>query len=475
MKHAPVKFVTLIAAAALGAGLAACTMTPAYEQPSLPVNNNWSDIPAYQSPQVREAVQKMSWDSYFSDPALQSVIAAALENNKDLRIATLNIEKARALYRIERSDLLPAINATAAGDLRESTDESSTTGKAVSTEAYSATIGMSSYELDLFGRIRSMTDAALKEYFATQAAQETVRLSLIAETANAYLQLLADEKLLNLSEKTLEAQTKSFDLLKASMDQGIATLQDVSRAETAVETARVNVHQFRRSIEQDKNALFLLMGTAHDERLIPDTSLDYITLPDNLPVGLPSDVLLGRPDVRQAEYELMARNADIGAARAMFFPRISLTGSYGFASDNLSTLFSGDAFGAFGFTPQITLPLFAGGANQAALDAAKIDRDKAVATYEKTIQTAFREVADELAARATLTAQLNAQKRLVDAAGRVYNVSKARHDAGIDNYLSVLDAQRELFNYQQNEIRIQRERLSNLVNLYKVLGGQSGQ
>ena len=465
MMRKPVSFLLL------GALLSGCTMIPDFLRPEFSASSGWSDMPGYEFPVGEKIAAQMDWTEFFDTPDLRLVIGTALESNKDLKQAALNIEEARALYRIDRADLFPTINANGDATLTKSSDESSSTGKAITSDLYEANVGVAAYELDLFGRIRSNNESALNEYLATQEAHAVVRNALIAETANAYLQLLADQKLLSLTEKTLEAQKRTYDLLMESMQMGVSTEQDVSRAATAVETAKVNLHQYSRYVAQDKNALFLLMGIPQDNAFLPASTLDDVSLKDNLDPGLPSEVLLLRPDIRQAEYELLARNADIGAARAAFFPSISLTGTLGFASQGLSSLFTGGAAGAWSFIPQITLPIFEGGRNKANLDLAEIRKEKAIVSYEQAIQTAFREVADQLAARATLDEQLAAQRRLVGAAQKVYDISEARYKSGIDSFLSVLDAQRELYAYQQSEIETERQYLSNLVDLYKVLGG----
>lgn len=451
--------------------LAGCSMAPEYTRPNFAAANNWQEVAGYEMPVGEALATQMDWKSFFQSQELWLVISIALENNKDLKTAALNIEEARSLYRIERADFAPTINANGAGNIAKTSDESSTTGRGQKNEQYQANLGLATYELDLFGKIRAQNDAALNEYLATQEAHAVVKNALIAETANAYLQLLADEKLLSLTTKTLEAQQSTYDILTQSLDKGVSTEQDVARAQTAVETARVHFHQYTRFVAQDKNALFLLMGVAQDNALLPQTTLDNISLKADLDAGLPSQVLLMRPDVRQAEYALLSRNADIGAARAAFFPSVTLTGAYGFASQGLSSLFSAGAFGAWSFLPQVTLPIFEGGRNKANLELAEIRKEKSIVNYEKVIQTAFREVADELAARATLDEQLKSQQRLVAAAQTVYDISAARYRSGIDSFLSVLDAQRELYTYQQNEIQIERQRLENLVNLYKALGG----
>lgn len=453
--------------------LSGCTMMPDYLRPDFSGDAAWQDIPGYQTQAGERAAHGLSWQEFFADPALFHLIGTALEYNKDLKIAALNISEARALYRIERADIMPGVNANGSGSIAESSKESSATGQVVKSESYEANLGVASYELDLFGKLRSQNEAALNEYLSTRAAHDTVRNALIAETANAYLQLLADQELLDLTKKTLQAQQKTYDILSQAQDSGIATASDVARALTAVESARVNLHQYNRFVAQDKNALSVLLGVPYDAQNFPKSDLDSVQVPDNLSPLVPSEVLIDRPDVREAEYLLIARNADIGAARAAFFPSISLTGAYGFASESLANLFTGGAWGAWSFLPQITLPIFSGGANVANLDLAEIRKEKAIVNYERVIEIAFREVADELAARATLSEQLAAQRRLVSAAQKVYDVSYARYKSGIDDFLGVLDAQRELYAYQQAEIGIKREQLSNLVTLYKVLGGGS--
>lgn len=448
-------------------------MIPDYQRPdlSLAAPAAWEEVEGYEAPENMQDIADVSWETFFNDPALHAVIGAALENNRDLKKAALAIEEARATYRISRADLLPGIDGNGTGTIAKSSDESSATGRAAKSEIYEANLGVTSYEIDLFGRIRSQNAAALNSYLATEQARGVVRNALIAEVANAYLQLLADQKLLKLTEKTLAAQKKTYDLTLKSLELGASTAQDVSRALTAVEVAEVNKHQYRRLVAQDQNALYLLLGRPQGDFELPETTLDAIKFPYHLKPGLPSQILLARPDVRQAEYDLLAANADIGAARAAFFPSISLTGSYGFASQQLGSLFAGGAFGAWSFIPQVSVPIFAGGANKANLDLAEVRKNIAIVDYEDTVQSAFTEVSDTLIARATLDEQYKAQKRLVAAAQDVYDKTLARYKSGIDNFLSVLDAQRELYTYQQDEIATQQQYLSNYSNMYKVLGG----
>lgn len=455
----------------LGTALTACSLAPEYATPDFSAASSWGEVSGYETPEGEAAASSLAWQDFFKSPELRQVIQIALDNNKDLKTAALNVEAARLTYRVQRTDLLPSVTAGAGATYQRTPREATGTGSSQKTETYSANLGMASYELDFFGRIKNLSDAALNQFFATQYAQNVARNSLIAETANAYLQLLADEKLLNLTRKTLKAQERTYNLMTKSLEQGVSTEQDLTSVETAVETARVNLHQYSRNVAQDKNALFLLLGVPQDDTILPKTKLDDIQLMEALNPGIPSDVLLLRPDIRQAEALLVAQNANIGAARAAFFPSISLTGSLGFASQGLTDLFSSGGAGAYNFAPAISVPIFNAGENKANLELAEVNKNLAVVSYQKAIQSAFQEVSDELSSRATLDKQLKSQRRLVAAEQKLYNISQARYNSGIDSYLSVLDAQRELYTYQQTEIETQRERLANLVNLYKSLGG----
>ncbi len=464
------RHLTLSATAA--ALLAGCTMTPTYEQPALPVASQWPVAEAQTlDVQGQKAAADITWQEFFTSPVLQKVIATALENNRDLRIAALNIEEARALYRVQRADLMPTVGLNTGVTRQRVPDDLSPTGKATTATQYDANVGVTAYELDIFGRVRSMSESAFESYLATEENRAAVQIALIAETANAYIQLLADQKILQLAQDTLGAQQQSFDLISRSNALGAATKLDLSRARTVLETARADVAQYTRRVAQDKNALILLMGTGDAGALENTETLDELALMTSVPVGLPSGVLALRPDVRAAEHRLKAANANIGAARAAFFPRLTLTGALGFASDALSSLFSSGAAGAWSFVPQLTLPLFEGGRNVANMDLATARKNIAIADYERTVQTAFREVADELAGRETLSKQLGAQRNLVQATQDAYDLSNARYRSGIDNYLSALDAQRELYGAQQQAILVEAQYHANLVNLYKALGG----
>lgn len=463
---------TLTLSAATAALLVGCTMTPTYESPGLPVAGQWPVTEAQTLDQKgRQSAADITWQEFFQSPVLKKVIATALDNNRDLRLAALNIEEARALYRIQRADLVPSVNLGTGMSRQRTPEDLSPTGKSQTSSQYTANVGVTAYELDIFGRVRSLSEAAMEEYLAVEENRAAVQIALVAETANAYIQLLADQKILQLAQDTLAAQQQSFDLISRSNALGAATKLDLSRSRTVLETARADVALYTRLVAQDKNALILLMGTGDAAALENTETLDSLAIMQNLPVGLPSDVLVLRPDVRAAEHRLKAANANIGAARAAFFPRLSLTGTLGFASDALSSLFSGGAAGAWSFVPQLTLPLFEGGRNVANMDLATVRKDMAVTTYEKTVQTAFREVADQLAARETLDEQITAQRNLVQASQDAYDLSNARYRSGIDNFLSALDAQRSLYAAQQQAIQVEAQYYSNMVTLYKTLGG----
>lgn len=462
--------------------LTGCTMIPSYEMPSLPVLDSWQEQPEPQPvPPVPEAgvkaAREIAWQAFFESPQMRQLIDAALEHNRDLKMAALNVEAVRALYRVERSDLVPGIDVGASGSRQKVTKAQSTsnplfnTPQEYITSTYTANVASTAFELDLFGKLRSENEAALERYFASQQAHDAAKVALIAQTANTYLQWLADGEILKLTQETLATQEKSFTLISKSYESGVASKLDLAQVRQAVQTAKANQALYSRRVMQDRNALQLLVGTQDITPILGQVELQQVKLRRDLPLGLPSEVLLVRPDIRQAEHELNAANANIGAARAAFFPTISLTGAYGYASRDLGDLFTGAASGAWSFAPKITMPIFQGGRNLANLDYASLVKEASVANYEKTIQTAFREVSDELAARMTLDEELQAQQQLVAATQDAYDLSYARYREGIDSFLNVLDAQRSLFAARQQEIEIQKQRLANLVNLYKALGG----
>jgi len=335
---------------------------------------------------------------------------------------------------------------------------------------YEVGIGFTSYELDLFGKVRSMNRAALERYFGYEQTRRSSQLSLIAEVAGAYLAVLADETILSVTRQTLESQTASYNLIQKSLDAGTTTAVALRQAASTVDSARANFAAYSRQAAQDRNALMLLIGMPVPPDLSFNVDIDAVTLPADLPVGIPSEVLARRPDVLAAEHQLIAANADIGAARAAFFPSITLTGEYGTASNQLSGLFKPGST-AWTFSPQITLPIFAGGANLANLDLSKVEKNVYVAQYEKALQTAFKEVDDALAARQTLEDQLVAQRALVEDSSESYRLAEMRFRSGVDSFLPVLDAQRALYAAQQAAVGLQLLKLENMATLYKALGG----
>lgn len=456
-------------AAVLVLALSACSLEPDYRRPAAPVPAGFDTAVPVNAP----AAADIGWQHFFADPQLQRLIALALANNRDLRVAALNVQAAQAQYRIQRADLLPTISATASEQVQKypaGVSVAAASGSSLILRSDSIGIGFTSYELDFFGRIRSLQHAALEQYLGYAETRRSAQLSLVAEVANAYLTLRADRRLLQLTRDTLASQQAAYALTQKTFDAGATTLLALRQAESSVDTAKANLAAYTRQLAQDRNALVLLLGAPLPADVDMDAADEAATPIAELSPQLPSDVLVRRPDVLAAEHQLIAANADIGAARAAFFPRISLTGSYGTASSQLSGLFK-DGSESWTFSPTISVPIFAAGANAANLDAAKIARDTAVAQYEKAIQTAFREVSDALAARATLDDQLAAQLALVNAASEAYRLSDMRFRAGVDSYLGVLDAQRTLYAAQQQLELLKATRLQNLVTLYKALGG----
>lgn len=451
--------------------LSACTLAPTYERPAAPVADTWPSGPAYQATASQaQSAAAIPWRSFVLDNQLRQVIDLALANNRDLRIATLNVDKFRALYQIERAQLFPHVNANAGASVQRVPATLSGSGSPVIRRQYSVGLGVSAWELDLFGRVQSLKDQALEEFLATDEARRAAQISLIAAVAESYLTLAADRAQLELARQTLESRKTSFDLIRKRFDAGVSSALDLQQAQTTIDTARLAVARFTQLVAQDENLLTLLVGTPVPAELLPAQLVEESALVQEVAAGLPSETLLERPDILATEHRLKGANANIGAARAAFFPRIALTGSVGFGSNQLSSLFKSGS-GAWSFAPQITLPIFDAGSNRAGLKAANVERDIAVAEYEKAIQTAFREIADTLAERGTIDEQLAAQQSLTDATTESFRLSQARYDKGIDSYLTLLDAQRSLFSAQQNLIATRLTRLANRVALYKALGG----
>jgi len=457
----------------LGLFSAGCSFTPAYNRPEAPISQTWPEGPAYEKAPVaseEKLPSEIPWREFFTDMRMKKIIETALENNRDLRLAALNVERARALYGIQRASLYPSVDATAEASKSRTPADLSHTGEVGHPEQYSVGLGIFSWEIDFFGRLRSLREQALETFLATEQARRGTRILIVSSTANAYLALAADRENLLLSQTTYEAQKESYDLIKRRFDVGLASELDLNRVKTQVAVAQRNIARYTLRVGQDINALRLLVGRLDGlpKDVLPD-DLAGVEPPSTVTAGVSSEVLLQRPDILQAENQLKATNANIGAARAALFPNISLTTSIGTASAELSGLFESGS-GTWLFGPQLSMPVF-DARLWAAVDAAKAENQIALTQYEKAIQEAFREVADVLAVAGTIDDRLDAQQTYVDAALQTYRLSDMRYNKGIDNYLSVLDAQRSLFSAQQELVILELEKLSNQVRLYAVLGG----
>ena len=456
-----IKRITTPLALALALALSGCvSLAPKYERPAAPVAASFPDAGA--SAATTQAAAQIEWQRFFADARLRQLIELSLANNRDLRVAILNIEQARAQYQVRRADTLPTLNAALTGSRVPGSNDSITS-------TYSAGFGVSAFELDLFGRVRNLSEAALAQFLATEEARKGAQISLVGSVANTYLSVLADDELLALTRQTLAARAESLRLIQLKFDNGVVSKVDLSQGQSLVDTARVVLAQQQRQRAQDANLLVLLVGQPLPDSLAPANTLARTELSE-LPAGLPSDLLAVRPDIRAAEQQLIGANANIGAARANFFPRIALTGSAGTASSQLSGLFKAGSFG-WTFAPSVVLPLFDYGRNTANLGSAKAGRDIAVAQYEKSIQVAFREVSDALAGQATYAEQLRAQRAVAAAEAERFNLSDLRYKNGVASYLDLLDAQRSLFAAQQAAVQANLQRLQNQVTLYRVLGG----
>jgi len=453
--------------------LGGCTMAPTYTRPTPPIPSDWPSGAAYKKMETSASATiapELKWQEFFTDERLQKVIAMALDNNRDFRIAALNVERARAVYGIQRSELFPTVDAVGSGNRQRVSADLTDRGSSKITERYSVDLGVLSWEIDLFGRIRSLKDKALEEYLATEYVRRGAQISLISAVAGTYLLLAADQGGLKLAQSTLDAQQASYGLIQRRYEVGITNELDLRRAQTQVELARRDVALYTQLVAQEENALNLLVGSPVQTELLPP-DLGSVTPLEEVSPGMSSEILLLRPDILAAEHQLKAANANIGAARAAFFPRISLTTTVGTASNELSRLFRAGA-ATWSFAPQVVMPIF-DTRLWAALRGIKAEREIALAQYEKSIQTAFKEVADALAKQGTVEDQLAAQESLVQASTITYRLSNARYTKGIDNYLGVLDAQRALYAAETALILIRLSRLTNLVTLYKVLGGGS--
>lgn len=454
--------------------MAGCTMAPKYTRPDNPASAAWPEGDTYKADVVKSkapVAADIAWRDFIVDKNLQKVIALALVNNRDLRVAVLNIDKARGQFQVRVSDLMPKVNASGSRTDQQTPRDLSLTGKEYFSRQYSVGLGVSSYELDLFGRVQSLKDQALEQYLATAEARRSVQISLVAEVANVYLALAADRELLKLAKDTVTAQEDTFKLIQRRFDAGITSELELRQSQTRLDAARVDIARYISQVAMDENALTLLVGSAVPAELLPK-ELGSIALLKDFSPGLPSETLLRRPDILQAEHILKGANANIGAARAAFFPRITLIANGGYASVRLTDLIRPENL-AWNFVPTISMPIFDGGANMANLEVAKADHAIMLAQYEKAIQVAFREVADALAIHGTVGDQLAAQQSLTGATARAYTLSDARYKAGIDSYLTLLDSQRSLYGAQQGLISVRLAQMVNQVTLYKVLGGGS--
>lgn len=448
--------------------LSGCSLIPDYQRPAADVPASWPQGEAYAAPAKADDGRLMAWQSVFQDQALQRLVDQALANNTDLRQAALNVEAYRALHRIQRAEQFPQVDLGASGSRQRVPADLSPTDETTIQGQYQVALGVS-YELDLFGRLRSLSQAAAEQYLASDAARYSVQVSLVADVATAYLTWRSDQDQLALARSTLKSQGDSLGLVEDRFNIGTASQIDVRQARTLVSQAQVQESLYTRQVAQDLNALERLIGGRLPGDLSAGRSLSEPVLAQ-FPTGLSSDVLLRRPDIRAAEHRLLAADANIGAARAAFFPSITLTGAAGTSSAELDGLFKGGS-GMWQFMPQINLPIFNAGRLRADLDYARIRRDINVSEYEGAIQTAFQEVADGLAARGTYGKQLQSQQGRVDDNQAYYDLARQRYDEGVDSYLSVLDAQRELFSARQQLIQDRLGQLTAEVGLFKAMGG----
>lgn len=460
---------------ALAALLSACTnLAPIYQRPAAPVSTTWPEVAAAAPVAVaNSSVAELHWRDFVSDERLRRTIARALENNRDLRQAVAAIEQARAVYRIESAAQWPTLVASGSQSTTRTPAQANNSGQSTTVRSYRAGVGVSAFELDFFGRVASLKDAALHSFLQTEEAGRNTQIALVADVASAWLTLAADRAQLALARETLASEHRTYEMTRQRRALGADSSLTVAQVQTSVEAARRDVASYETQVQQDINALTLLVGTRVPEDWLPQAAdgaatAAASTLLVGVPAGLPSSVLQQRPDVLAAEHALQAANADIGVARAALYPSITLTASAGTASTSLGELFQG---GTWSFAPGISLPIFDGGAVRAGVQQAQAAQAMQLAAYEKTVQTAFREVADALAARATFTERLAAQQDLVDASNRAYTLADASWKGGASSYLEVLVAQRALYAAQQTLITLRQAEQANRVTLFKVLGG----
>jgi NodT family efflux transporter outer membrane factor (OMF) lipoprotein len=450
---------TVIASVALSAALlAGCTLIPKYDRPAAPVADSFP----YPGATSGTPAPQLGWQAFFTDETLRKLVGIAIANNRDLRVAMLNVEQARTQVDVARANLFPTVNAAL-----NYTHQTST--PTTPTNLYTAGLAVSAWEIDLFGRIRSLSEAAFAQYVGSEEGRKAAQMTLVAAVANTWLALVADDELLAITQDTLKTREESLRLTRLRFENGVASEIDFRQAETLYETARATNAALRRQRAVDLDSLALLLGAPVPPDFRTPAGMTAISFPD-VPAGVPSEVLTTRPDVRQAEQQLIAANANIGAARAAFFPHISLTAEGGSASTSLSGLFKSGSWG-WSFAPSVALTIFDAGRNSANLRSANVQRDIAVAQYEKSIQSAFKEVADALAGRANFGEQVDAQRRAIDADLARVKLAQLRYDNGVASYLDLLDAQRTLFADQQVYVQAKLAQLQNQVQLYKALGG----
>ena len=483
----------------LSVALAGCSFEPHYQRPAPPIPQGWPAGDSYLR-QSEAALPSVSYRDIFRDPKLQAIIEEALANNRNLRIAAANIASTLAQYHIQRAQFFPQVGAEASAGVTGAHEPTTTIvstgttgtggtstgtggagpgvalvttpGSFTTSQSYSVSVGVTSWELDLFGRVRSLSHSALDQYFSTEAAARATRLTMVGQIATAYFQLAADNSLLNVAKSTAANAQRAVTLTNERLVGGVSSRIDLREAQTILDQAKSDVASQTTLVAQDRNALQLLVGAPIPDALIP-TSIESVDgLVSELPTGLSSTILLRRPDVVEAEYQLRAANARIGAARAAFFPTISLTGLLGLASNTLTGLFTGSAFN-FHAGGSASVPIFDGGANRGNLAFARAQQQLFLAQYEQTIQTAFREVSDALARRGTIEAQVAAQTDLVAHSRDAYNLNLERYRIGIDEFLNTLVAQRTLYTSEQSLIRTRLARATNLSDLYQTLGGDA--
>lgn len=456
---------TLLPVALAGALLVSgCSFIPTLERPAAPVAEHY---PTTDEEAGATAAADIPWQQFYTDPRLQQVIQLALDNNRDLRVAVLNIEKAKAQYQIQRAGQFPEIGVAGSA----SRQPSAATGRYAN--AYMVGLSMPSWEIDFWGRIGSLKQQALAQYLATEEGRKSAQISLIATVASTWLSLQADEELLTISRRTLSTREQSIKLTKLRLDAGVTSELDYRQAQSLTESARATLAQQAGQRDRTLNALTLLIGQTLPQELFASMQgkqLQELPPLADVPAGLPSELLLRRPDIRQAEQSMIAANASIGAARALFFPNISLTASAGFMNSEVSDLFKSDS-AAFTIAPSLYLPIFNAGRNRANLQVAEAGQKIAVAQYEGAIQSAFREVSDTLVNRRALKEQLEAQSRQLEAEQVRYKLSDLRYTNGVASYLDLLDAQRSLFALEQSVVQVRLAQMQNQVSLYKVLGG----